>query len=156
MLEDLSSKAAVIHSDAEGIFRPRLDADSMYRRPLYLSRISAGYPSPCEDWLERELDLNELVIQHPSATIFVRVAGDSMLNACIHPDDVLVVDQSLEPKDGNIVIVALDGELLVKRLCYRKKHLSLVAENSNYPEIKVSELMDCHIWGVVTTVIHRV
>lgn len=156
MLEDLSSNSAASHSDAGGIFRPVLDADSTYKRPLYLVRVSAGYPSPSEDWLERELDLNELVIRHPNATIFVRVSGDSMLNACIHPNDVLVVDQSLEPVDGNIVIVALDGELLVKRLCCRGKHLFLVAENDDYPEIEVSEAMDCRVWGVVTTVVHRV
>lgn len=138
------------------VFRPQLQTEAKYQLPLYTEHISAGFPSPCGDWMEQELDLNELVIQHPAATIFVRVSGDSMLKACIHPNDVLVVDQSLEARHGNIVVVALDGELLVKRLQRRGKQVFLIAENDAYAAIAVQPETDLFIWGVVIAVIHQV
>ena len=131
------------------------DCKAKHELPLYLERVSAGFPSP-DDHLDRKLDLNELLIKHPSATFFVRVSGDSMLKACVHPDDILVVDQSLEPRDGSIVIAVVNGELTVKRLCKTGQHLLLVAENDDYPVLKIHEETDFLIWGVVTTVIHRV
>lgn len=84
--------------------------------PLFSGKISAGFPSPADDYVEKTLDLNELLVQKPAATFFVRAQGESMLGAGIHPNDILVVDRSIEPAAGKIVICALNGELTVKRL----------------------------------------
>ena len=136
------------------IYKP--DRSTELRCPLYLSTVEAGFPSPAEDYVEGSLDLNEDLIKHPAATFFVRVSGDSMINAGIFPGDILIVDRSLEPVDKKIVIAVLDGELTVKRLRYRAVVPSLEPENDNYNPIKISEEMSFEIWGVVTNVIHKV
>lgn len=124
--------------------------------PLYSSRVPAGFPSPADDYLEDTLDLNEHLVRHPAATFLVRVSGESMLGAGIHPDDVLVVDRSLEPVDGKIVIAVLDGELTVKRFRRLGERVQLHPENPAYPVIEINEEQDFRIWGVVTSVIHKV
>ncbi|MBU0501587.1 MAG: translesion error-prone DNA polymerase V autoproteolytic subunit [Gammaproteobacteria bacterium] len=124
--------------------------------PLYGSKVSAGFPSPADDYLEGTLDLNEHLVKHPAATFFVRVSGDSMLNAGIHPGDILVVDRSLTPVSGRIVIAALDGELTVKRFDQRNGRTRLLAENPAYAPIEIQDGNELHIWGVVTNVIHPV
>ncbi len=118
-------------------------------KPLYASRPSAGFPAPGDDLVERPLDLNDLLIDNPSATFFVRVAGDSMEGARIFDGDILVVDRSVTPKDGLIVVAAVYGELVVKRLKQRGSELALVSENKAYSPIVVNEADDCFIWGVV-------
>jgi DNA polymerase V len=123
-----------------------------YQLPIYGCKVSAGFPSPADDYLEGTLDLNEHLIQHPSATFFVRVSGDSMLGAGIHPDDVLVVDRSLEASSGRIVIAVVDGELTVKRLHIASDGVRLLAENPAYPPIEIKEDAALHVWGVVTPV----
>jgi DNA polymerase V len=132
-----------------------LEQKSTIRRPLFLSGVSAGFPSPADDYVDRKLDLNELLIKNPAATFFVRVAGDSMTGAGINHDDILVVDRSLEPVSGSIVIAVYDGELTVKRLVHDKNRMRLVAENPNYPPLEVTEENGCEIWGVVTSVVHQ-
>ncbi len=124
--------------------------------PLYLSAVSAGFPSPADDFLDRPLDLNEHLIRNPAATFFVRVSGDSMLGAGIHNGDILIVDRSLDPTPGRIVIAAVDGELTVKRLVQEGERWLLVAENDGYPAIALDEVGDSLIWGVVRHVIHSV
>jgi DNA polymerase V len=124
-------------------------------RPLFLSGVSAGFPSPAEDYVDRALDLNELLIKHPAATFFVRVAGDSMVGAGIHHNDILIVDRSLEAASGRIVIAVVGGELTVKRLVHDKNGSRLVAENPNYPPIPLTEESGCEIWGVVTGLVHQ-
>jgi len=121
--------------------------------PLYSCAIAAGFPSPADDHLDASLDLNAHLIPHPSATFFLRVAGDSMVGAGIHSGDLLVVDRSLEPVDGRVVVAALDGELTVKRLRFLGDRPHLVAENPDYAPLPVGEANDCHIWGVVTNVV---
>ncbi|MEL6930345.1 MAG: translesion error-prone DNA polymerase V autoproteolytic subunit [Cyanobacteria bacterium J06600_6] len=123
---------------------------------LYGCAVSAGFPSPAEDYIEGKLDLNQHLIPHPLATFFVRVSGDSMLGAGIHSGDLLIVDRSLEARDGTIIIAVVNGELLVKRLNYRNQQPYLVAENSEYAELEITEAMEFQIWGVVTSVIHPV
>jgi len=132
-----------------------LEQKARIRRPLFLSGVSAGFPSPAEDYIDRKLDLNELLIKHPAATFFVRVAGDSMTGAGIHHDDILVVDRSLEATSGKIVIAVYNGELTVKRLVRDNNGIRLVAENPNYPPLVIAEEDGCEIWGVVTSVIHQ-
>ncbi|MBM3468012.1 MAG: translesion error-prone DNA polymerase V autoproteolytic subunit [Alphaproteobacteria bacterium] len=123
--------------------------------PLYESRVAAGYPSPADDRLEASLDLNQHLIPHPSSTFFVRASGNSMINAGINDNDILVVDRSIEPKHGDIVIAALNGELTVKRLHSKGKEVALLAENPEYPAFEVREENDFFILGVVTSVIHQ-
>lgn len=124
--------------------------------PLFTGKVSAGFPSPADDYVEKTLDLNDLLIQRPAATFFVRVQGESMLGAGIHPNDILIVDRLIEPVSGKIVICALDGELTVKRLKRENEHWKLKAENSAYTDIVIHEELDMVIWGVVTNVIHAV
>ncbi|NBX86353.1 MAG: DNA polymerase V [Proteobacteria bacterium] len=124
--------------------------------PLYTSRVQAGMPTAADDSLEGKLDLHSHVVRHPGSTFFVRVQGDSMLNAGIHEGDILVVDRSLEAREGSIVIAVLDGELTVKRLRRKNGQVELVPENDRYPVIVVHPEQEFRIWGVVTTVVHSV
>ena len=122
--------------------------------PLYACGVSAGFPSPADDYLEGTLDLNEHLIREPAATFFVRAKGDSMIGAGIHDGDLLVVDRSAEPRDGRVVIAVINGELTVKRLVRKKETAWLEPENPAYQPISFNEGDDVRIWGVVTNVIH--
>lgn len=122
--------------------------------PLFFEGVAAGFPSPAEDYIEKQLDLNDL-IEHPNATFYVRVEGNSMRGAGIHSGDILVVDRSLEAKDGKIVVALLDGEFTVKRIKVTPQGISLVAENPRYPSIPITSDSDFQVWGVVTYVIHK-
>lgn len=124
--------------------------------PQFLSAVPAGFPSPAEDHVESYLDLNHYLIQHPHATFFTRVQGDSMTEAGIHSGDLLIVDRALEALSGQVVIAALDGELTVKRLIKRRGKVYLQAANPNYPPLPIRSETDCVIWGVVTYAIHQV
>jgi DNA polymerase V len=122
--------------------------------PLFSGKVAAGFPSPADDYVEKSLDLNELLVKKPAATFFVRAQGESMLGAGIHPNDILVVDRSIDPVPGKIVICALNGELTVKRLQRDKGHWQLTAENPAYADIVLHDELEMVIWGVVTNVIH--
>lgn len=124
------------------------------RIPLYIESVSAGFPSPAQDFVERTLDLNELCIQHPSATFFVRAQGDSMVEAGINSGDVLVVDRSLTAKHGDIIIASIHGELTVKELELRPNAL-LRPRNKAYPVIPISEESEFEVFGVVTSVVRN-
>jgi DNA polymerase V len=124
--------------------------------PIYSNRVTAGFPSPADDHMEGKLDLNTHLIKHPSATFFVKATGDSMIGAGIHEGDILVVDRSLEARNGKVVIAAIDGNLTVKRLKKSGNDMFLSPENNNYKPIKLTENNDVVIWGVVTNVIHKV
>ncbi len=117
--------------------------------PLYSSRPAAGFPAPGDDLIEKVLDVNDLVVKNPASTFFVRVEGDSMTGAGIFSGDVLVVDRSLNPKDGSIVVAAVYGEMVVKRLRLVNGSHVLASENEHYEPIEVSNNDDCFIWGVV-------
>ena len=123
--------------------------------PLFLSGVSAGFPSPADDYIERNLDLNQHLIKNPAATFFVRVAGDSMTGAGINHDDILIVDRSLNAASGRIIIASLNGELTVKRLLIKGGHYRLVAENPAYEPIELSPDNPFEVWGVVTYAIHQ-
>lgn len=122
--------------------------------PLYACAVSAGFPSPATDYVEKSIDLNEELISNPVATFFVRVKGHSMKNASINDEDVLIVDRSLPVRNGDIVVAVIDGELTVKRFNKLKDKIILQAENPDFPPIVVANERDFSIWGVVTTVIH--
>ena len=124
------------------------------KRPLFACSVSAGFPSPADDYIEGKLDLNELMVPNPAATFFVRVAGDSMIGAGIHHNDILVVDRSLEPTSGKVVIAVVNNELTVKRLVKNGGDICLKAESPDYPDIHMTEGNTCEIWGVVAFVVH--
>lgn len=122
--------------------------------PLYLSAVSAGFPSPADDHIERTLDLNEHLIRNKEATFFVRVSGRSMTGVGILDGDILVVDRSIEPMPGKIVVAAVNGELTVKTLVRKSGKVWLAAENPDYAPLEMKDGMECVIWGVVTSAIH--
>jgi len=126
------------------------------KMPLFTSHISAGFPSPADDYIEKRLNLNDLLIKNRASTFFVKVSGDSMLDAGIHNGDILVVDRSKTPVNNSIVIAVLNGELTVKRIRKTRKKLYLAPENEDYAEIEITKDMDLTVWGVVTNVIHPV
>jgi len=121
--------------------------------PLFLERVSAGFPSPAEDYVEKSLDLNELCIQHPAATFFVRVQGESMVEAGIFPDDVLVVDRSLRAKHGDIIIASVESEMTVKQLHLKPIPVRLLPRNPAYQPIIIEGDMVMEVFGVVTNVV---
>lgn len=123
--------------------------------PYYVSRISAGFPSPADDFIERRLDLNEYLVKKPAATFFVQVEGDSMVEANICSGDILVVDRSKDEKNGKIVVAMLDGEFTVKRFKKEGDRAYLVPENDKFKSIEIEESSDFEIWGIVTFVIHQ-
>ncbi|WP_417223267.1 translesion error-prone DNA polymerase V autoproteolytic subunit [Amphritea sp.] len=128
---------------------------TLIKVPLFMSRVMAGFPSPAQDYIERTLDLNELCIEHPAATYFVRAEGDSMEGVGIFSRDVLVVDRSLKAANGDIVIACVDGEFTVKELSTRPT-LQLLAHNPAYTPIEFGPESTLELFGVVTTVIHSV
>ena len=121
---------------------------------FYNCSVAAGFPSPADDYLEDKLDLNEYLIKHPAATFFARVAGDSMINAGIYNNDIIIVDRSIKPKHGKIVVAALDGQMTIKRLYRRDDKIMLLPENELFKPIEILDSMDMIIWGVATNVIH--
>src|SRR5262249_15565143 len=122
---------------------------------LVLVPVSAGDPSPADEYLDGPLDLNQHLITHPTATFFVRVAGDSMQEAEIHAGDILVVDRALTPRDGSGIIAVVNGDLTVKRLAKRRGRLVLMPENPHYPPLPITETTAFEVWGVATYVIHQ-
>lgn len=128
---------------------PALISEKKFETPLFASQPAAGFPAPGDDLVEKPLDLNDLLIDNPTATFFVRVAGDSMEGAGIFDGDILVVDRSVEAVDGKIVVAAVFGELVVKRLKKTSTSTELVSENEAYKPISINDVDDVYIWGVV-------
>ena len=124
------------------------------RISLYPS-VYAGFPSPAEDHLDLDLDLNEHLIKHPAATFYVYARGNSMINAGIYDGDLMIVDRSLDPALRSIVIAVIDGEFTVKRISRINKRLYLIPDNNDYEPIKITSDMNFEIWGVVTHTIHK-
>ena len=122
--------------------------------PLLSDAISAGFPSPADDYTEENIDLNDHLISNPFSTFFLRVKGDSMINAGIQDKDLIIVDKSLTAKPNDIIIAMIDGEFTIKRLSIRNNELYLKAENNNYPDFKFKNHIDIQIWGVVVYSIH--
>lgn len=155
LLDDRKRRFEQLANSTAAILFPSKTPSSI-ALPLFTGKVAAGFPSPADDYVEKTLDLNELLVQKPAATFFVRAQGESMLGAGIHPNDILVVDRSIEPVPGKIVICALNGELTVKRLERNNEQWQLKAENPAYPDIVIHEELEMVIWGVVTNVIHSV
>ena len=121
---------------------------------FYKEAVECGFPSPARDFTEGTIDLNEELIPRPNSTFIVRARGDSMIGSGIYPGDLLIVDRSLSPRHGSVIIAVLDGELSVKSLKLGNDQVTLSSSNPNYSDVIVSEEMDFTIWGVCTNVVH--
>lgn len=132
-----------------------VSTETVAELPLLSFGISAGFPSPALDFIDITIDLNKELIQHPSATYYGRVQGESMKNAGIADGDLIVIDKSIEPVDGKIAVCYLDGEFTLKRLKINKSGVWLMPENEQYKPIKVNEESSLTIWGIVTYIIKK-
>ena len=131
------------------------DVSTKLELPLFQTGISAGFPSPADDYVEDRIDLNRELIKNPSSTFLGRINGDSMIKAGIGDGDLIVVDKSIEPKINSIVVCVIDGEFTVKRFTMIGDDYFLMPENDKYKPIKVSRENDFRIWGTVTYTIKK-
>jgi DNA polymerase V len=127
-----------------------VEASGIASVPLVGGTAACGFPSPADDYLDQPLDFNELLIRNPAATFAVRLASESMTGAGLFPGDIAVVDRSVEPTAGCIVLALLDGEFTVKRYRPRGNSVVLQAENPAYPDIEITEERAFEVWGVIT------
>jgi|TARA_B110000263_G_C15036591_1_gene386586 DNA polymerase V len=141
------------HTDILDFFA--VDETTLLSIPMFSDSVQAGFPSPAEDHLDLDLNLNDYLVQNPSATFCVKAIGESMKDAGIKSGDIMIVDKSLEPKNRSIVLAVIDGEFTVKRVNVNNDELYLMPENSNFPPIKITEEMDFQVWGIVTYIIHK-
>jgi DNA polymerase V len=125
-------------------------ATSALRVPLMAWSAACGFPSPAEDYVDRPLDFNELLIKHPAATFAIRIEGDSMTGAGIFPGDIVVVDRAKKPVNGCIVLALLDGSFTIKRYWQKRGAAWLQAENPTFPDMPLSETSAFEVWGVIT------
>jgi len=132
------------------------DETENLRIPISNNTVSAGFPSPAEDFKEKRISLDNTLIKNKEATFYARVSGKSMIGAGLDDGDLLVIDRSLEAKNGKIAVCFLDGEFTVKRLQIEKDTITLLPENEKYKPIKVPKGSDLLIWGIVTYVIKAV
>jgi DNA polymerase V len=130
-----------------------VEARTVAHVPLVSCSAAAGFPSPADDYLDRPLDFNELLIENPAATFAVRIAGDSMIGAGLFPDDIAIVDRSRTPKSGCIVLALVDGEFTVKRYRRRRDVIVLQAENPKFTDIVITGETAFEVWGVITKAI---
>ena len=120
-----------------------------------LRHLSAGFPSPAEEYIELAIDLNKELIKHPAATFYARVKGSSMIDAGIADGDLLIIDKALEPKDGDIAVCFIDGEFTLKRLALKEDGIYLMPANAEFKPIRITEENDFLVWGIVAYVIHK-
>ena len=141
------------HTDVLDIYA--VEESTLSNIPMFVDSVQAGFPSPAEDYMDLDLNLQDHLIQNSSATFCVRAVGESMKGAGIQSGDIMLVDKSLTPKNRSIVLAVIDGEFTVKRVNVSEKELYLMPENENFPPIKITEEMDFQVWGVVTYIIHK-
>jgi DNA polymerase V len=132
------------------------DFESELKIPFFDQGVSAGFPSPALDFMETSIDLNKALSENPLATFYIKVEGNSMVNAGINDKDVLVVDRSIEAQNNKVAICFIDGEFTVKRIKLKKDGLWLMPENPEYSPIKITEENQFVIWGMVTYVIKKI
>lgn len=132
------------------------DTHSELEVPMASSGVSAGFPSPADDFLEPPLDLNRTLVRNPASTFFARVVGDSMKDDCIIDGDLLIVDKSLQPRDGCVGVCFLDGEFTLKRVRMEDGKIILMPANKRYKPVEISGDDDFSIWGIATFTIHKI
>lgn len=131
------------------------DSSSHIELPYADLGIQAGFPSPAQDYLTESIDLNRELIRHPAATFYARVDGDSMIGDGIDSGDILVVDRSLEPADGDLAVCCIDDEFTLKRLSLRNGEVWLIPSNESFDPILVTPDKRFEVWGVVTHTIKQ-
>lgn len=131
------------------------DVNSHLPLPYADEGIQAGFPSPAQDYINESIDLNNELVKHPAATFFGRVSGDSMIEEGIEEGDILVIDKSLEPINGDLAVCCVDGEFTLKRISIEKNRIKLMPSNSAYPPIVVTAENQFAIWGIVTYTIKK-
>jgi DNA polymerase V len=132
----------------------KLKLSEINKFPFFVESVQAGFPSPADDYIENKISLDSLLIQHPASTFFVKATGDSMVDAGIFPNDILIVDKSLNPKSGDIVIAEVSGEFMVKIFRNIRGKIALEASNST-KEYNMEKILEFEVWGVVSSVIHQ-
>jgi DNA polymerase V len=140
----------------EGIIFFKPNTENFQKIPLAQNRVSAGFPSPADDFKELRISIDQEVVKNEEATFYARVAGESMQGAGLDDGDLLVIDRSKEPQDNNIAVCFVDGEFTVKRLKVEADCIYLIPENKKYKPIRVTEDNELIIWGVVTFVVKKV
>lgn len=153
---DSPTKVIRVPEDKVEDVKSFLQGENSSSLPLFACSVSAGFPSPADDYMECKLDLNEHLVKRPSATFFARASGESMIDAGIHDGDLMIVDRSITPESGKIVIAAINGELTVKRYIKAKGKAYLYPENKKYKPIEINGEAEVYVWGVVTSVVHKV
>lgn len=142
--------------DEEQFYAPAYKGSKQYTQQEIKTANATGFGAAADDYMERGIDLNEQLIINKPATFFMRVSGNSMINAGIYDEDIVIVDKSIKPQNGKIVIAVLDGELLIRRYEQTMNKLRLVPETPKLSPIEIGEFSDYKIWGVVTCVIRLV
>jgi DNA polymerase V len=132
------------------------EKSQLKKRPIVNEDIAAGFPSPAEDFKEVRISLDQELVKNEDATFYARVRGNSMIDANIEDGDLLVIDRSLETRDGKIAVCMIDGEFTIKRLKVEKDCVYLMPENKDYKPIKVTEENELIVWGIVTYVVKKV
>ena len=123
--------------------------------PMSQANVTAGFPSPATEYEDDRLDINDIVVTNPAATFYVRVKGNSMIDANIHDGDILVVDKSLEARHNDIIIAVVDGDFTVKTLYVKDDLVKLMPANPEYPEITLKHEQELNVWGVVSYIIYK-
>lgn len=131
-----------------------MEEANRFKKPDFGAQTSAGFPSPADDHLELPLDLNQLLIKNHPATFFLRVKGSAMKASGIYDGDILIVDRSVTAVNGKVVVAALDGDLIVRRLLKHQNEIKLIADDVSAP-IDLTDREDVEIWGVATSVVHQ-
>ena len=134
----------------------KVDTSSSVELPYAEEGIRAGFPSPAQDYLDLSIDLNNELIKHPSTTFYGRVKGDSLIEADIHEGDILIIDKSLEPREGDLAVCCVDGEFTLKYIKIEQDVVWLIPANKDFQPIKVTAGNEFVIWGIVTYVIKKV
>lgn len=140
----------------QGIIFFKPNTEGFQEMPLAQNGVSAGFPSPADDFKELRISIDQEVVKNEEATFYARVAGESMQGAGLDDGDLLVIDRSKEPQNNNIAVCFIDGEFTVKRLKVEAECIYLMPENSKYKPIRVTEENELIIWGVVTFVVKKV
>jgi len=150
-------KKYITQSQVSNVFDIRRAKLLLSQQPLDLfeHKVPAGFPSPADDHIEKRLDLNDYLIKQKEATFFVRIKGDSMIDAGIHDNDIVIVDKSQKASNGDIVLASIDGDFTVKLLSNYKSKYRLLAANEKYKPIEINESMQFEVWGVVTGAVRK-
>ena len=150
-------KKYIIQYQINNIFDIKNTKPILSHQPLTLfeHKVPAGFPSPADDHIEKKLDLNDYLIKQKEATFFVRIKGDSMIDAGIHDNDIVIVDKSQKASNGDIVLASIDGDFTVKLLSTHKSKYRLLAANEKYKPIEINESMQFDVWGVVTGAVRK-